>query len=180
MFKRNVSLLKAVLVAVIFAYGVFSSTARAQSPQPAPAQNSGTAQQSTSYATPAATPTHYMPNRVPRREGLYYEMVWGIQNLSVKSVESGEIIRFSYHIVDPDRAKTLNDKKFEPALLDPQVGVKLVVPSLEKVGALRQSSTPIEGKTYWMAFSNKGRMVKRGDHVDIVIGQFHARNLVVE
>jgi hypothetical protein len=31
-----------------------------------------------------------------------------------------------------------------------------------------------------MAFSNKGRLVKRGDSVNIVIGQFHADGLVVD
>jgi hypothetical protein len=45
---------------------------------------------------------------------------------------------------------------------------------------LRQSSTPIAGKSYWMAFSNPSRTVKRGDRVDIEIGQFRAEGLVVE
>ena len=54
------------------------------------------------------------------------------------------------------------------------------MPSLEKVGQLRQSSTPETGKIYWMAFSNKGRLVKRGDHVSVVIGKFRADGLVVE
>ncbi len=53
-------------------------------------------------------------------------------------------------------------------------------PTLEKVGQLRQSSTPEPGKSYWMAFSNPGRRVKRGDRVDVVIGQFRADKLVVE
>jgi len=82
--------------------------------------------------------------------------------------------------VDPDKAKALNDKKAEPALIDPQAGVKLVVPSLEKVGQLRQTTVPEEGKSYWMAFSNKGRHVKRGDRVSIVIGGFRADSLVVD
>jgi hypothetical protein len=59
------------------------------------------------------------------------------------------------------------------------VGV-LVVPSLEKVGQLRQSGTPEAGRTYWMAFSNKGRLVKRGDRVNVVIGQFRAQGLVAD
>jgi hypothetical protein len=54
-----------------------------------------------------------------------------------------------------------------------------VVPSLEKVGQLRQSATPEAGKVYWMAFSNKGRLVKRGDRVNVVIGTFRAGGLVV-
>ena len=94
--------------------------------------------------------------------------------------ESGEMIRFSYRVLDEDKAAPLNDKKLEPSLIDPRVGVKLVVPSLEQVGLLRQSSTPHAGKMYWMAFSNKGRLVKPGDHVNVVIGGFRAIGLVVE
>ena len=59
-------------------------------------------------------------------------------------------------------------------------GVKLVVPDMEKVGKLRQSSTPEAGKAYWMVFSNKGKFVKHGDHVNVVIGRFHADGLVVD
>jgi hypothetical protein len=95
-------------------------------------------------------------------------------------VESGEIIRFSYHVLNADKAKALNDKKSEPVLIDLRAGIKLVVPSLEKVGQLRQSSTPEAGKSYWMAFSNPRRLVKRGDHVTVVIGTFRAEGLVVE
>src|SRR5437016_249995 len=94
--------------------------------------------------------------------------------------QPGEVVRFTYRVLDADKAKTLNDKKAEPFLIDPRAQVKLVVPSLEKVGQLRQSSTPQAGKSYWMAFSNKGRLVKRGDRVSVVIGRFRADGLVVD
>ena len=74
----------------------------------------------------------------------------------------------------------LNDKKNEPALIDPKAGVSLVVPQMDKVGKLRQSSPPEAGKSYWMAFSNRGRLVKRGDHVIVQIGRFRADGLVVD
>ncbi len=115
--------------------------------------------------------------RVPqfsRREQMYYEGVWGIDSLRVKYTESGEMIRFSYRVLDPAKAALLNDKKAEPSLIDPQAGVSLVVPEMEKVGKLRQSSTPVAGQSYWMAFSNKGRLVKPGHRVTIMIGQFRA------
>jgi hypothetical protein len=122
----------------------------------------------------------YQPNRFAGRAGKYYELVWGVDSLAVKWTESGEVIRFTYRVLDADKAKTLNDKKAEPSLIDPQAQVKLVVPSMEKVGQLRQSSTPQAGKSYWMAFSNKGRLVKRGDRVNVVIGKFRADGLVVD
>ena len=126
------------------------------------------------------TTSRYQPNRFAGRAGKYYELVWGVDTLGVKLVESGEVIRFTYRILDAEKAKALNDKKSEPSLIDPKAGVKLVVPSMEKVGQLRQSSTPEAGKSYWMAFSNKGRLVKRGDHVSVVIGKFRADGLVVD
>ena len=134
-------------------------------------------------AAPAvAKPTgiHYQPTRFAKRATLHYEMVWGVDSLNVKWAESGELIRFSWRVVDPKRAGAIADKKAEPQLIDPQAGVSLAIPQLEKVGKLRQSSTPIAGKSYWMAFSNKGRRVKRGDRVSVVIGQFRADGLVVD
>jgi hypothetical protein len=111
---------------------------------------------------------------------MYYKAVWGIDSLTVKWAESGELVRFSYRVLDPEKARVLNDKRIEPSLIDPGAGVSLVIPAMENIGQLRQSSTPEAGKSYWMAFSNKGRMVKRGDHVDVVIGAFRAENLVVD
>jgi|SRR5947209_6035143 len=131
-------------------------------------------------AVSSPSSTRYQPDRFAGRAGRYYRMVWGIDGLQVKWTESGEMIRFTYQVVDANKAKTLNDKKLEPVLIDPRAGVKLVVPSLEKVGQLRQSATPEAGKSYWMAFSNKGRLVKRGDRVNVVIGTFHAEGLVVD
>jgi len=169
MFSSNVnSSLKMMLLAGVLAGSISVLPLAAQSAAPA------------AKPAPAGASTRLMSSRPPRQATVYYGLVWGIGSLSVKLVESGEIIRFSYHVLDADKAKTLNDKKAEPSLIDPQIGVKLVVPSLEQVGMLRQSSTPEAGKSYWMAFSNSGRLVKRGDRVDVVIGQFHANGLIVE
>lgn len=121
-----------------------------------------------------------LAKHVPAQAQRYYEGVWGVDSLTVRYTESGELIRFSYRVVDPEKAAALNDKHAEPSLMDAQAGVKLVVPQMEKIGALRQSSTPIAGKQYWMAFSNSGRRVRPGHRVDVQIGNFHAEGLVVE
>jgi hypothetical protein len=111
---------------------------------------------------------------------MYYQGVWGVSELHLKVAESGQIIRFDYRVLDPEKAAALNDKKAEPELFDAEARVKLVVPQMEKVGKLRQSSTPQAGMTYWMAFSNPTLAVKHGHHVDVVIGSFRATNLIVE
>jgi len=142
----------------------------------------------TSFSQPGPPPDQpaaharsaYHPSRFSRRAELHYNVVWGVDSLGVKLAESGEMIRFSYRVLDPQKATTLNNEKLEPTLIDPGARVSLVIPSLEKVGKLRQVSSPIAGRLYWMAFSNKGRMVKHGDHVTVVIGQFRADGLVVD
>jgi hypothetical protein len=176
MVDRNVILkTTSMLLAGVLASSVLVLTVGAQSPAPA-----GTTAPEAKHSAAAGAPFRNQPVRMANRARAYYGLVWGVESLSVKAVESGEIIRFVYHVIDADKAKTLNDKKLEPALIDPEKGVKLVVPSLEKVGLLRQMSTPEAGKSYWMAFSNSGRLVRRGDRVNIVIGQFHADGLFVE
>jgi hypothetical protein len=143
-------------------------------------ENPGTTVTTTASPPPASTPYRNQPDRIAKRAAAYYESIWGIESPSVKAVESGVILRFSYRVLDPQKAKTLNDKKLEPSLICPEKGLKLEIPSMEKVGKLRQTNTPEAGKSYWMAFSNSGRLLKRGDRVDIVIGNFHASGLLIE
>jgi hypothetical protein len=114
------------------------------------------------------------------RQAMIYRRILGIDDLHIRSTASGSLIRFSYRIVDAEKAKPLNDKKFTPLLVDEKTGLALQVPVMEKVGQLRQVATPQNGREYWMAFSNKGRYVSPGNHVDIVVGKFRIRDLVVE
>ena len=79
-----------------------------------------------------STPTHYRPNPFPQRAQSYYGIVWGLDSLSVKAVESGALIRFSYRVLDPDKARILNDKKIDAFLESPSENVRLSIPSLKK------------------------------------------------
>ena len=153
--------------------GLVTGTALAQTPAQQPAATKASVKVGTMHSA-------YSPSHFPKRAVMYYQGVWGIDSLSIKAAESGELIRFKYRVLDPAKASQLNDKKAVPTLVDPRAGVSLVVPSLEKVGQLRQSGTAEEGKIYWMAFSNPRRSVKPGDRVSVVIGSFHADGLVVE
>jgi hypothetical protein len=163
-----------MLLAMVLASGILALPGKAQSP------STGSTTESQPAAPATGAPYRFHPDPFAGSAGRYYSMVWGVDSLSVKAVESGEIIRFSYRVVDPEKAKMLNDKKLEPALVSPEKGIKLVVPSLEQVGSLRQSSKPEAGKAYWMAFSNSGRLIRKGDRVTIAIGEFRAGGLNVE
>jgi hypothetical protein len=127
----------------------------------------------------AANTTLRHANPMSSRARDHYQLEWGVDSLDVKAVESGQMIRFSYFVLNSAKAAQLNDKKANPYLLDEQARVRLEIPTMEKVGQLRQSSTPEAGKSYWMVFSNKGSVVKPGDRVSIVIGRFRADGLYV-
>lgn len=159
------------LLALVLVSSIFAFSAAAQTPTQAAPNSSVDAKK--------AAPVRFVPS-IPRRAQMYYQGVWGVDEMRVKQAESGELIRFTWRVLDPEKAKLLNDKKLQPTLIDMTRGVQLVVPTMEKVGQLRQSSTPEAGKSYWMAFSNSGRPVKRGDRVTVVIGQFKAEGLMVE
>ena len=176
MFTKSARANHILLLGVLFAGSIVVSTSRAQSPQ-------GQDKTAVPDGKPAAalTPYRNQPDRIANRAAAFYEAVWGIEAPSVKAVESGVILRFSYRVLDPVKAKPLSDKKLNPVLESPEKGIRLVIPSMEKVGQLREAPQTIEaGKSYWMAFSNSGRLLRPGDRVDIVIGSFHARGLLVE
>jgi hypothetical protein len=175
MLRNTNSTNRIVLVAAVLGASVAASNAFSQSSQGV--QNSTAGPKKSSVASAEPRPN---PNWRSRRAEMYYQGVWGVDEFRVKYTESGEIIRFSYRVVDPGRAAALNDQKAQPTLIDLQAGVSLVVPEVENVGKLRQTSTPKAGMNYWMAFSNTGRPVKRGDRVDVVIGNFRVTGLEVE
>ena len=172
--RRLLGALLMLCAALVSAPEALAQTASQNGPQ-APATKQGTVPARSASAT-----SPYRPNRFAGKAGRYYKLVWGVDSLSVKLVESGELVRFTWRVVDPERARMLSDKKLEPTLVDPQAGVSLVVPKVEKIGQLRQSATPVAGKSYWMVFSNMGRRVKRGDRVNVVIGEFRAEGLAVD
>lgn len=179
MSNRPKSGAKLLLLAGSLASSFLAATVFAQA---APGKGAVTSA-SVSSPTPSSPHRHRSPYRsaaVSIRAKDFYQLTWGVDLLSAKLVESGEMVRFSYRVLDAEKAKALNDKKNSPFLIDETAHVKLVVPTLEKVGQLRQSSTPEGGKVYWMAFSNKGRYVKPGHRVSVVIGKFQADGLVVQ
>lgn len=165
--------LRTLLAAAVLATGVLPLAGQSAPPAAAPAP-------AASASAPAAATAAHESGHFPKREQAYYQLFFGVDSIAAKAVESGELIQFSYRVLDAEKARPLNDKTNEPVMFDPAIKAKLIIPSLEKVGQLRQSSTPEAGKSYWMAFSNPGRVVKRGDRVSVTIGQFHIEGLVVE
>jgi len=175
MLNRSISGKTRVLIAGLFIGGlsVLPALALAESSskdsRPAPA---------TGASARSASPYHAVS--VSTRAKNYYQVRWGVDTLSAKTAESGAMIRFNYRVVDADKAKELNDKNASPFLVGERARVRLVVPNMDRIGNLRQSSPPEVGKVYWMVFSNKEKFVKPGDRVSVVIGKFRADGLLVQ
>jgi len=145
----------------------------------------GEAQRTMSSPAPsmarAAAPLTSATRTVSSERGaMMYRRIWGIDNLKLEPIASGSLIRFSYRVVDPQKAQVLNDKKKDPYLLVEKTRAKLGVEQAERVGKLRQTAEPESGREYWMVFGISRHLVQPGDRVDIVIGAFHAYGLFVE
>ncbi|HWY73678.1 MAG TPA: hypothetical protein VNW98_08550 [Burkholderiaceae bacterium] len=110
----------------------------------------------------------------------YYARRYGVDQLQVRSISSGSSLEFRYRVLDPDKAAVLNDKNAKPYLVDQKTGNRLTVPTMEKIGLLRQVASPEAGREYWMVFANPGKLVKPGQRVDVVVGAFRATSLTVE
>ncbi len=125
-------------------------------------------------------PTSFKGVKMTQRAMVYYMAAWGIDKLQVHYTASGNLIRFSYRVADPILAKPLGDERAIPYLYGQRSRAMLQIPTMDKVGTLRQVGPQQAGMEYWMVFSNKGNLVKRGDRVNVIIGTFHADGLMVE
>jgi len=154
--------------------GVLASPAFATEPAPSAAVTAA------SSAAPAAAVRVRSNSVTNDRQATLLRRLWGIDEVHVRSTASGALVRFSYRVVSADKAKILNSKDATPYLIDEQHSLALQVPVMEQVGQLRQVAAPQNGRDYWMAFSNKGKYLKPGNHVTLMVGNLRINGLVVE
>ena len=173
----------AVLAALLAGSVLAAPSALAQSDSTAATQEA-TQAPAAAVRTTAPSQVHkvsqFHPVSVPNRAKTYYEAAWGVDNLLVRRTASGNLIRFSYRVTDPARAKALGDNHATPYLYGQRSHAVLHIPVMDKIGQLRQTGAADLGKEYWMVFSNKGDLVKSGDRVSVIIGAFHADGMMVE
>jgi hypothetical protein len=131
-------------------------------------------------AKAAPNPSRYQNTKGTAKARQYYAGVWGVDTLKANYTNSGNLIKFSYRVLQPKLAKTLGDHENTPELIGIRSNAVLHIPTMEKVGQLRQMSAAEANKDYWMVFSNKGNLVKPGDEVSVIIGKFRADGLIVE
>ena len=121
-----------------------------------------------------------VPQAPHPREKTLMKRQWGVEVVFVRQTSAGYMLEFRYKVLDPEKAKPLFERQIKPMLTHVESGSKFIVPTPPKTGALRNSNPPLADHTYWMFFATPGKFVKRGDLVTIEIGDFVARNIVVE
>lgn len=122
----------------------------------------------------------YFPARATGHALERYAAGGGVDDPRVQLTASGNLVRFSYRIVDAAAAKELLDHNATPYLYAIRSHALLHVPEMEQIGPLRQTGEIEVGKMYWMVFSNKGNFVKAGDRVSVIVGTYHIDGLLVE
>ena len=118
-----------------------------------------------------------------RNEIQQLEEQWGVKVSGVRLTAAGYMLDFRYTIKDPEKAAPLVTRKIKPFLVDSESGAELIVPTPPKVGALRSNSRnalPIADRCYFILFANPGGLVKQGNRVSVVIGDFRVDDLIVE
>jgi hypothetical protein len=179
----------ALLAAGLAATSSFAAGSAEATPAKDPPAASAKAPPGSAEATPG--PPADAPAAIPSWKGAYtgarsqrgeryYARRYGVDQLQVRSISSGSSLEFRYRVLDAEKAAVLNDKSAKPYLVDQKTGSRLTVPTMEKIGMLRQTATPEPERQYWMVFANPGKLVKPGQRVDVVIGAFRATSLTVE
>ncbi len=111
------------------------------------------------------------------------EKDWGIEIQGIRLSAVGYMLDFRYKVIDPDKAAMLVNRKSKTFLIDEESGVTVQVPVPAKIGPLRQTvknSKPKAGRTYMVIFANPGMFIKSGNKVTVAIGDFMAKNLIVQ
>ncbi len=120
------------------------------------------------------------PQKPHPREKTLMKRQWGVEVIFVRQTSAGYMLEFRYKVLDPEKAKPLFDRQTKPTLTHVDSGATFIVPTPPKTGALRNSNPPLADHTYWMFFANPGKYVKPGDLVTVEIGDFVAKNIIVE
>jgi hypothetical protein len=106
---------------------------------------------------------------------------WGLQVLGIRRSASDYMLDFRFRILDTEKAATLMDRGTEAYIVDEKTGRRFKVPVTKKLGPLRQSGLQTKpNRNYFMFFANPARILKRGDMVSVVIGDFKAEHIKIE
>ena len=109
-----------------------------------------------------------------------FEERFGIEVVALRTSAAGHMLDFRYRVVDLDKAMLFFREDIKPYVVDQKTGKSLTVPVPAKLGPMRPTGrNPKLGITYWMFFGNPG-LIKSGDLITLVVGDYQLENLMVE
>ncbi len=112
---------------------------------------------------------------------LSIEEKWGIKVLGIRLTGAGYMLNFRYKVVDAEKVLAFMGPRTKPYLIHQETGLKFLVPSMAKVGALFQRmSKAVPDRIYFALFDNPSMLAKSGSEVTVVIGDCEIKNLVVQ
>lgn len=71
---------------------------------------------------------------------------WGIEILSMRLTAGSYMLDFRYKVLDTEKARPIFKRQIKAVLVDQDSGARFMVPNTPKVGPLRSSNMPKEGK----------------------------------
>jgi hypothetical protein len=108
---------------------------------------------------------------------------WGVQIISTGFADSDYWLEFRFRVLDPDKAAPLFDSMTDPYLeSDADKKIKLGVPEGERADAqpiTHRDRNVQAGKIYSIMFANPKGLVKPGQKVTVVAGEFRAEHMTV-
>ncbi|RMF42910.1 MAG: hypothetical protein D6751_11295 [Deltaproteobacteria bacterium] len=109
------------------------------------------------------------------------EQALGVRVEAIRLVSAGYMVDFRFRVLDSQKAQPLADRRMHPYLVHQKTGAYLGIPAPAKIGSLRQKPRSYyPDRVYFMLFANPGGLVKQGDRVTVVAGDYRFENLVVE
>ena len=106
---------------------------------------------------------------------------WGIEVSTIRLSMADSIVDVRYKVLDEQKAAQLATGKTPAYILQKDTGARLIMPTPPKEGAFPPTAHLLTvGKIYFAAVSNQKGYLKRGDKVDVVIGDSRATNLTLE
>lgn len=131
-------------------------------------------------AAQAAQPTSEPNESDDIAQASVLEGQWGIKVERAALSAGGYMVDFRYRVLNREKAAPILDRSVRPYLIDQATGAKFIVPTPPKVGQLRSGGNIREGAIYYILFANPGRYIRSGNKVTVVVGDFEAKDVVVQ
>ena len=105
----------------------------------------------------------------------------GVKVERITVAAGGNFLDMRYRVTDPEKAGEVLKRDARLELTDQTTGTVLIVPTMAKIGKLRQlPGNQKDNRIYWVFFSNPGGLVKPGGKVTLTIGEARISDISVE